>query len=179
MRKMKWNLWLLASLFIAVSCTDNDGDNPTTAGVDRNFAMSAAETNLMGVRTGQLVKSNAQSQQVKNYGETMANYYNSATADLTALAKRRNISLPTALGTMNQQEYNTLAALQGARFDSAYIDWAVRSNRQTIETLQMYKSETRDSEFQNWVDARLSTLQSNQQIATSIQQSMSGNRMGQ
>jgi putative membrane protein len=175
MRKMKWSLWLWASLFVAVSCTDKDDDATLTAEIDRDFAMSAAETNLMGLQSGQLVEANAKAQSVKNYGVLMSKYYESATKDLAALAKKRNISLPATLGTLNHQEYTTLSGLQGARFDSAYIDWAVRSNKKTIETLQTYRSETKDNEFQNWVDARLTTLQDNQRIATTIQQSLTGN----
>jgi len=171
MKKIKWNLLLLAGMFVAVSCTDDNDDN-MVAEVDREFAVAAAETNLMGMRTGQLVEKNAESKEVKDYALTMSDYYDKATTDLSALAQRRNISLPTALGTANQQEYNTLAGLTGARFDSAYIDWAVRSNQRALETLREYRNETTDSEFQNWVDSRLTTLESNLETATSIQENM-------
>ena len=98
---------------------------------------------------------------------------------LPRLVLRRNISLPTTLGTANQQEYNTLAGLTGARFDCAYIDWAVRSNQRAIETLREYRNETTDSEFQNWVDSRLTTLESNQEEAMSIQENMNDEMSGQ
>ncbi len=139
MRKIKWNLLLLAGMFVAVSCKEDD-DDVTISEVDRNFAMTAAETNLLGVQTGQLVATKAEAQDVKDYSLTLTEYYDKATTDLNALAQRRNITLPTTLGTTNQQEYTTLNGLMGAKFDSAYIDWAVRSNQRAIETLQDYRS---------------------------------------
>jgi putative membrane protein len=171
MRKIKWNLLLLAGMFVAVSCKEDD-DDVTISEVDRNFAMTAAETNLLGVQTGQLVATKAEAQDVKDYSLTLTEYYDKATTDLNALAQRRNITLPTTLGTTNQQEYTTLNGLMGAKFDSAYIDWAVRSNQRAIETLQDYRSETADTEFQTWVDSRITTLESNLETATSIQESM-------
>jgi putative membrane protein len=170
MRKIKWSLLLLAGMFVTASCTEDDSS--MVAEVDREFAEAAAETNLLGVRTGQLVETKAESKKVKDYALLMSEYYDEATKDLNALAQRRNISLPTALGTATRQEYNKLSELSGAKFDSAYIDWAVRSNQQAIETLRKYRNETKDSEFQNWVDARLSTLQTNLQEARAIQEAM-------
>lgn len=171
MRKIKWNLLLFAGMFMAVSCKEDD-DDITISEVDRNFAMAAAETNLLGVQTGQLVATKAEAQDIKDYSLTLSEYYGKATTDLNALAQRRNITLPTTLGTTNQQEYTTLNGLMGAKFDSAYIDWAVRSNQQAIQNLRDYRSETADTEFQTWVDSRITTLESNLETATSIQESM-------
>jgi putative membrane protein len=173
MRTLKWNLLLIATLFVAVSCRKDDDDN-MLAEVDREFALSAAESNLMGTRTGMLVQTNAAMQDVKDYGVAMSDYYTTASTDLSSLAQRRNISLPTALGTMNQQEYDRLAALQGARFDSAYIDWAVRSNRASIDMLRQHSTATADGDFRIWADGRISTLEQNLQRAERIQTSMRG-----
>lgn len=175
---MKWNLWLLAGMFVAASCKNED-KGPTVSQVDRDFAVAAAETNLLGVRTGQLVETNAQSQEVKNYALSMSDYYNEATKDLGALARSKSISLPTILGTASQQEYATLAGLTGAKFDSAYVDWAVRSNQRAIESLQLYRNETTDTKFQQWVDARLTTLQNNQKKVISLQETMKSKMNGQ
>ncbi|GAB3171002.1 DUF4142 domain-containing protein [Telluribacter humicola] len=172
MRKLKWNLLLLAGMFMAVSCNNDNDDDNMVAEVDREFAVAAAESNLMGVRTGQLVQANAMSQDVKDYSTAMAEYYNTATTDLADLAGRRNISLPTTLGTMNQQDYDRLAALQGADFDSAYVDWAVRSNQQSIDMLRAHMDATSDAEFRNWASSRITTLEQNQQMVESIQETM-------
>ncbi len=159
-------------MFMAVSCKNDKDDTNMTAEVDREFAVAAAESNLMGVRTGQLVQSNAESQQVKDYSTAMSEYYNTATTDMADLARRRNISLPTALGTMNQQDYDRLAALQGSRFDSAYVSWAVRSNQQSIDMLRAHMTASGDTEFRNWASSRIATLEQNQQMVEAIQNSM-------
>ncbi|TDB68871.1 DUF4142 domain-containing protein [Arundinibacter roseus] len=172
MKKLKWNLLLLAGMFVAVSCKDDDNDDMMVSEVDREFAMAAAETNLMGVRTGQLVATNAESQDVKDYGVSMSEYYNMATTDLGTLAQQSAITLPTTLGTMNQEAYTQLSGLQGARFDSAYIDWAVRSNQQSIATLKSHRDSTTSAAFRSWVDARINTLEENHETAMSIQESM-------
>ncbi len=172
MKKLKWNLLLLAGMFVAVSCKDDDNDDMMVAEVDREFAVAAAETNLMGIRTGQLVATNAESQDVKDYGVTMSDYYNTATTDLGTLAQQNAITLPTTLGTMNQEAYTQLSGLQGAKFDSAYIDWAVRSNQQSIASLKAHRDSTSSTAFRSWVDARINTLEENQETAMMIQESM-------
>ncbi|HEV7347103.1 DUF4142 domain-containing protein [Telluribacter sp.] len=172
MRKLKWNLLLLAGMFVAVSCNnDDDNDDNMVAEVDRQFAMTAAEANLLGIRTGQLVQNNTKTQSVRDYNTTMTTYYNTATNDLATLAQRRNISLPTTLGTMNQRDYDRLASYQGMQFDTAYANWAVRSNQRSIDALRAHMSATNDTEFRDWINTRLSTLEQNQMAAQKLQQS--------
>jgi putative membrane protein len=173
MRRIKWGfLLLVAGAWIVLSCKTNDDEKVAVAQVDRDFAATAAEINLMGVRTAELVETRANSSQVKQYGISVTDYYRIATQDLLALSRQKNISLPTALGVPNQQEFNRLAGFSGAKFDSAYIDWSVRANEQAIAALRQHSTATSDTDFKNWVDARITTLEQNQQKAIAIQKAL-------
>ncbi|GAB3171008.1 hypothetical protein GCM10027291_23350 [Telluribacter humicola] len=139
--------------------------------MDRDFAVAAAQTNLMGLRLGQLVQNNAQSQDVKEYSRTMSEYFNQASTDLIRLANQKKIPLPSALSTINKADYDRLSALTGAAFDRAYIDWSIQSHQRTIEQLRQHAMDSSDQELINWASSRIATMEQQLNRAQTIQQS--------
>ncbi len=169
MKILQWNLLLLLTAVLGfVSCRSEE--NPDLTGqVDRNFAIKAAEANLMGIRLGQLVQTNAGSQDVKEFGKNLADYYSLSSSDLLSIARRKGISLPTALGTINQKEYERLSEMKGSDFDSAYIDWVIKSRQQTIDLLQEHSTTTADADLKSWASTRISTLEQQLSRAKTLQ----------
>ncbi|WP_247237445.1 DUF4142 domain-containing protein [Telluribacter sp. SYSU D00476] len=170
MKYVKWNLLLWASLWIATSCRNESTPN-VVAVVDRTFALEAAQTNLMGLRLGQLVQNNAQSQDVKDYSVTMNDYFNKASNDLLRIANRKNIPLPSTLSTINQADFDRLSALKGSSFDTAYIDWSIQSHQKTIEQLRQHTMNSTDEDLKTWASGRLTALEQSLNRAQTIQRS--------
>lgn len=170
MKYVKWNLLLWAVLWIAASCRNEKSAN-VVASVDRAFALEAAQTNLMGLRLGQIVQNNAQSQDVKEYSAMMSDYFTKASNDLLRIANRKNIPLPSALSTINQADLDRLSALKGAAFDTAYIDWSIQSHQKTIEQLRQHALNSTDEDLKSWASGRITTLEQSLNRAQTIQRS--------
>jgi putative membrane protein len=167
MKKVPWIILLLL-LTGAVACRKENTSN-LTAQVDRQFALEAAQTNLIGLRLGQLVQNNAEAADVKEYSRGLSEYYTLATNDLLRIAQRKSISLPSALGTINQRDFEKLAELRGGAFDQAYINWAVRSHQQTLDLLKQHVATTTDEDLKTWATTRVPALQEQLSRAQAIQ----------
>jgi len=63
---------------------------------DKNFMMNAAKGGMMEVEMGKMAASNAQSADVKKFGNRMVTDHSKANSELMALAKEEGVSLPGA-----------------------------------------------------------------------------------
>lgn len=107
---------------------------------DQQFVDFAAQTDMVEANLGQLAGNVAESQQVKDYGQTLVTDHTNDYQQLTAAAKQANLNVPTAIdAAQNKKMIDPFQKLKGAAFDKKYIHEMVAGHEQAI---QVYKKES-------------------------------------
>ncbi len=107
----------------------------TTAHADP-FLKKAIEGNLAEVKMGELAQKNAQSQEVKAYGEMLVKDHGAANEKAIKLAKDLKISVPEAPTKQQKADHNELAKKTGAAFDKAFMQHMVKDHEKDIAAFQ-------------------------------------------
>lgn len=103
------------------------GANPDTA-----FAKNAAQGNMAEVALGKVAQQNAQSDDVKKFGQRMVDDHGKAQQDLEGVASKANITLPTDVNAQQKAEQQRLEKLNGAAFDRAYMAMMVKDHTKDV-----------------------------------------------
>ena len=136
---------------------------------DAEFAMKAADGSMMEVALGNLAQTNAASPKVKEFGQMMVKDHSAGGEELKKLAASKNITLPTAMSTDKQEDYDELAAKKGADFDKAYIKFMVKDHKEDIDEFTEAAKECKDPEMKAWAAGKVPTLQHHLSSAESVE----------
>ncbi|MBD2701574.1 DUF4142 domain-containing protein [Spirosoma sp. BT702] len=106
----------------------------TGQGDDTNeFAVKAANGGMLEVELGRLAQEKAASQDVKDFGAMMVKDHSKANEEFKSIAATHNITLPSTLGTEEQEHVNEMAKLSGAEFDKKYVSMMVNDHKKDID----------------------------------------------
>lgn len=125
---------------------------------DADFLIIAAEINLEGIQLGQLAQEKGTVSHVKELGKMMEDAHTKSQKDLIALAKSKNIRIPTSSNQEAQDKYNKLNKNSGKDFDKAYADMMISCHENTIATYEKAAIDTNDVDVRNWATATLVDL---------------------
>jgi putative membrane protein len=112
---------------------------------DQQFVDTAAQTDMVEANLGQLAATNADSQQVKDYAQTLVTDHTNDFQQLNNAAKQANppVNVPTAIDAAhNKMMVDPFEKLKGAAFDKKYIQEMVAGH---TKALAMYKKEAADA----------------------------------
>ncbi len=132
---------------------------------DKTFMKKAAEGGMAEVQLGQLAQQNAQSQEVKDFGQRMVTDHTKANDQLKQVAEQQKVTLPAAPSSHDQAEYNKMSKLHGEAFDKAYAKMMVADHRKDIAEFKQEASSGRDPAVKNFASQTLPTLQEHLQLA--------------
>lgn len=133
-KKIKVAIVLVAvGLFVslgysAVAQTVAQRSQPTSApsnqinAVDRQYMINAAEAGIANIMLGELALQRATNPQVKQFAQAEIDEQQQVKSELTRLAPRVGVTLPTAPGSKYQAIMARLKQLSGEQFDRAYMD---------------------------------------------------------
>ncbi len=137
---------------------------------DALFMVSAAEMNSENVRMGQLAQQRGMTSDVKELGKMLETDHSKAMADLTAMANRKYINIPTVPTEDSKQAYAKLDAKTGIDFDKAYADMMVKGHINAIDLFEKASSACTDLEIKNWAQSMLPGLHAHLDHAMAAQQ---------
>ena len=100
---------------------------------DAKFAADAANGGLAEVALGKLAQTKATNAQVKSFADMMVTDHGKANDELMAIAKTKNITLPTAPDADHQKKLEDLSKLSGKDFDKAYVDAMVDGHKKALD----------------------------------------------
>jgi putative membrane protein len=132
---------------------------------DRVFAQKAAAGGTAEVSLGQLAQQNAESQQVKDFGQRMVTDHSQAAQELRQIAQQENLTLPTTPDSKDQALQKRLSELKGSAFDSAYTQDMVRDHKQDIAAFQREAQSGQDPALKSFAQKELPTLQEHLRLA--------------
>lgn len=163
---------IIAVIIGASSCVNNDSkdtkdiaEEHNEAKFDKNssekdaqFLVNAAEINMEGVSLGQLAQQKGNMNQVKELGKMMEDSHTKLLADLTALAKTKNVSLPTLQTENGKEAYKNLSDKSDNNFDKSYADLMVNQHKDAIALFEEAAENSTDIDIKAWATATLPTL---------------------
>jgi putative membrane protein len=176
------NLLIVAFLF-TISCnnpqksgdasmagdTKPDSVNSANNANDAKFLAKAAQINMEEIKLGELAQQNSSMRDIKQLGEMMQTDHQKAQDQLTALAAKKSIPLPTSLDDNAEADYKKLAAISGTGFDKEYCDMMVNGHKDALAMFRKESTEAADSAIRQWASSLIPSLQNHLDHATDCQ----------
>jgi putative membrane protein len=152
------------------------GQRPTTAQkadkamaggkvADETFVKKAAMGGMAEVDLGKLAVDKASSDDVKKFGQRMADDHSKANDELKTLAQNKHITLPTEPDPHEKAMHDRLAKLSGAAFDRAYMQAMVADHRKDVNEFRMESKSGKDADVKGWAAKTLPTLEEHLKMA--------------
>ena len=99
----------------------------------------------------------------------MEDEHTKSLADLTALAKTKNISLPNSQTDKGKDAYEKLNKKSGNDFGKTYSDMMVNGHQDAIALFEKASTECTNPDIKSWATATLPTLRTNLEHALMCQ----------
>jgi putative membrane protein len=135
------------------------------AGSDEHFVMEAAKGGMAEVELGKLAADKATKDDVKKFGQRMADDHGKANDELKSLAQRKNITLPTAIDPQHKATVDRLSKLSGDAFDRAYMQEMLRDHRKDVAEFKTESRSGKDPDVKAWASKTLPTLEEHLKLA--------------
>jgi putative membrane protein len=138
----------------------------TTAGADSAFVMKAVKGGMAEVELGKLAAEKASSDEVKKFGQRMADDHGKAGDELKSLAQSKNITVPSELDAKDKALRDRLSKLSGAAFDREYMKAMVSDHRKDVNEFRTESRSGKDADIKAWAAKTLPTLEEHLKHAT-------------
>lgn len=99
---------------------------------DAEFVIKAASGDMFEIESSKLAKDTSKSDEVKKFAEQMIADHTKSTKELTEVAKKANLGLPTK---MLDEHARLLEKVKGGKndFDKAYMDAQLTAHKEAVE----------------------------------------------
>lgn len=142
---------------------------------DKAFLIKAAQSNLAEIGAAQIALAQSAADSVKAYAQMMIDEHTKAQTEVSTLAQKQNVALPDSTDVEHRMFSQRLKLLQGASFDSVYVQSQVRDH---VKTIALFKAETaqgKNEEDKAFATKLLPNLQMHLNHAYSLQGMKPGN----
>jgi len=129
---------LLAEEKGTMSLVDQKVAAMTPPADSKGFAMKSAMSGMCEVKLAQLAQQKAQSPKVKELAAMLEKDHTQANTELMALAKTKNIMLPTSIPSDKQATLDAFGKLEGSAFDNAYLLHNIKGH---LASVMMFRTE--------------------------------------
>lgn len=127
---------------------------------DQQFVDFAGQTDMVEANLGQLAQNTADTQGVKDYGQTLATDHTADYQQLSTAAKQANLTVPTAIDAEhNKTMVGPIQKLKGAAFDHRYIHDMVEGHTKAIEIYKRESTDAQSDALKSYAQAALPTLE--------------------
>ncbi|WP_306566179.1 DUF4142 domain-containing protein [Flavobacterium lindanitolerans] len=147
-------------------------DNTKEAEKDAEILVDAAEFDLEQRELGKLAQSRGVSAAVKDLGKMMEKHHNDAFAQLSTLAKEKQISIPTAITEDGQKEYDRLSKVDVKNFDKEYLDRVYKEHHDAIDDFTQDAQATKSVEIKAYLESMISTLKNHHDEVEKLQSTL-------
>ena len=132
---------------------------------DQAFVNDAARGGEMEVKLGQLAEKNGSSAAVKEFCSRMVKDHTRLNAELSATAKSVGLTVSDTISSEQQAEYDKLAMLTGAKFDTAYMQTMVKDHIGDLAAFQKEAKATQDAKLKGAVEAAIPVIEEHLKMA--------------
>lgn len=139
---------------------------------DAEFATKAAVGGMAEVELGKLALTKTSNAQLKEFANMMVNDHGKANAELMAVAKMKNITLPGMVDEDHQKKMNDLQQKSGADFDKAYTDAMVDGHKSTLKLMNDEAKDGKDADLKAFASKTAPVVQTHLDMITKIQKTL-------
>ena len=125
---------------------------------DANFLVNAEAINLEEIQLGDLAQLRGSSAKVKELGKMMVTDHTKASADLTVLAAKKQITIPTTLTDDGIDANKKLTDIKESDFDKEYVNMMISGHKDAIDKFEKASTDAADSEIRSWAASMLTVL---------------------
>ncbi len=125
---------------------------------DAEFLVKAAEINLEEIQLGQLAQQKSKRADIKELGKMMEVQHSQCFIDLTALAHKESITIPTAPNNNVENDYKKLSNKSGTDFDTTYCNMMVNGHKKAIAMFEKESTESNNADIKQWASETLPNL---------------------
>lgn len=154
----------------AVAGAANSVSGATTSSPE-SFMKDAAQGGMAEVRMGELAAKNAKDPEIKKFGQMMVTDHGAAGKDLEALAKTKNVTLPTDIGS-HQATYDKLSKMTGDDFDRYYVEQMVGDHEGDLKEFQKQAQNSSDADVKAFAAKGAQMIQKHLDAIKAIQAKM-------
>ena len=133
-----------------------------------HFIKDAIEGNLAEVQVGELAQQKGASQDVKDFGATLARDHAAANEKAKQAAQSVGVTPPTKPGVKQKMMYHELSALSGERFDRRFIAGMVKDHEDDIAKYEK-EAQSGSGPVADYAKQILPDLRKHLQIAEGLQ----------
>jgi putative membrane protein len=138
------------------------------AGKDERFLKNAAQGGMAEAQLGELGKSKATKQSVKEFAAMMAADHGKANQELKSLASQKGVELPGDVEIGQKMAREKLDRLSGAEFDKEFVQQMIKDHKKTIDLFEDASKDAKDSDVKSFADKTLPTLRGHLQQAEAL-----------
>lgn len=151
----------------APSMNGTSGMSKKASKADQHFLKEAIQGDLSEVKMGQLAQQNGDSQDVKQFGQTLQQDHGQHLQQAQQMAQQMGVTPPTQPDAKQTKMYERLSKEHGARFDKAFAKAMVKDHKQDIAKYE--KQAKKKDQLAQFAEQTIPTLQKHLQIAQSIE----------
>jgi putative membrane protein len=145
---------------------NNSGANTKASKADQTFIKDAIEGDLSEVNVGKLAQQNGQSDDVKQFGQTLQQDHSQNLQQAQSLAQQEGVTPPTEPNAKQKRVYDRLSKEHGAKFDQAFARAMVTDHKQDIAKFE--KQAKKNDAVGQFAQQTLPALKKHLQMAEQI-----------
>lgn len=126
---------------------------------DSTFAKKAADAGLTEVAVGMLAQEKSTNETIKEFGKMMVTDHTKANDELKAIAKQKNIMLPTKPGEEHAQHISMLSAKSGNDFDKSFSEMMVQDHEEVYKLFEDAATSLSDVQLKDFAAKTLPVLE--------------------
>ena len=132
------------------------------------FAVVAASSSLLEIRSSEQALSKATNQEVKNFAQQMITEHQKGYQDLKMMQNAKNQTVSTELLPKHQRWYSKLMAEDPKEFDDEYMELQVEAHREAVELFDNAARGHQDNELRAYAEKTLPNLRMHLETAKRI-----------
>ncbi len=158
--KKRMTAALIAGILIAVGLLPAYAANKKAAfSTDRKLIRRIYEGGLLEVQLGWLAQKNTLTPEVKQFGAMMIRDYGRADRELMALARKKDIEVPSELNIPDKTTKNKLSVLTGTVFDKEYMTEMITLHTRYVSDFSAAVHKANAPELKKWMRTVLPMVQ--------------------
>jgi putative membrane protein len=135
---------------------------------DKKFMTEAAQGGLAEVEFGQIASQRGTSNAVKQYAQRMVQDHTQLNNQLKQLAAEKGVTLPTTIGSKNEQVKQSLTKASSATFERQYMSQMLEDHQKDVSAFETQAQQGQDTDVKAFAAQALPTLQEHLQQARAI-----------
>jgi putative membrane protein len=152
----------------ATTSTDMGNVEKKGMAYDSDFMTKAASGGMLEVELGKEVAARAVTPEAKKFAQQMVTDHTKANKELMALATKKNITLPTALGDDHQKVLKDVTEEKGVKMDQEYLREMLKDHEEDVKEFTDASIKASDPDIKAFATKTLPVLKMHLDMVTKM-----------